>query len=92
MYCEKCGKTIIGNNCECGYIPSQFENNSHSNKIDINGNILFGIISGFLPMLGWIFYAIWRFKKPNLAKIVGLGAVIGTLISIGYKIFQISYQ
>ncbi len=41
------------------------------------GNIAWGILGFFIPIVGWILYFVWKNTKPGDAKVAGIGGIIG---------------
>lgn len=41
------------------------------------GNIGWGILGFFIPIVGWILYFVWKNTKPGNAKMAGIGGLIG---------------
>ena len=47
-----------------------------------SGNIGWGVLGFFFPIVGLILFLVWRTTKPNCAKVAGIGALIGFCLSL----------
>ena len=83
MYCMHCGKKIDENLLicpHCGTAQNQVTKKDY-------GGIGWGILGYFVPMAGIILFFIWKNEKPKTAKVLGIGALISTIIFISLFIF-----
>lgn len=51
------------------------------------GNIAWGILGFFIPIVGWILYFVWKNTKPGDAKMAGLGGIIGFCFNMFIQVF-----
>lgn len=50
------------------------------------GNIGYGILGFFFPLVGLILFLVWKDTKPADSKVSGIGALIGFCASIVFYI------
>lgn len=50
----------------------------HTNK----GNIGWGVLGFFIPLVGLILFLVWKTDRPADAKCAGVGALIGFILNI----------
>lgn len=50
-----------------------------------SGNIGWGVLGFFFPIVGLILFLVWRTSKPNCAKIAGIGALIGFCLGLVFR-------
>lgn len=75
MFCNKCGKEVKGNVCDCG-------NPIQNNEVVDNGGFGWGLLGCCIPLVGLIVFIVNKKEKPKTAKAAGIGALISTIISI----------
>ncbi len=82
MFCKNCGNQINDNavvcpncGCETGVKPTT------ANTED-TGNIGWGFLGFFFPLIGLILYLVWKDNKPKCAKVAGKGALVGVIIGV----------
>lgn len=100
MYCSKCGVALVDGKCPvCGRTETP-DNNSNANNstnqqqpqtIYISGekdgkNAGYNVLSFFFPIVGLIFYCIWKDQFPIRAKSCGKWALINVLVTIALYI------
>lgn len=54
--------------------------------IQEKGNIAWGILGFFIPIVGWILYFVWKNSKPADAKVAGMGGIIGFCFNVVVQI------
>ena len=47
-----------------------------------DSSIGWGILGFLIPIVGLILFLVWRNKKPNSAKVAGIGAIIGFVVNL----------
>lgn len=100
MYCSKCGVALVDGKCPvCGRTETP-DNNSNANNstnqqqpqtIYISGekdgkNAGYNVLSFFFPIVGLIFYCIWKDQFPIRAKSCGKWALISVIVTIALYI------
>lgn len=77
MYkCPNCENALQTNFNVCPYCGMKL--NSQSKK----GNIGWAILSFFIPIVGLLLFVVWHDNKNGDAKMAGIGALIGVLVSV----------
>lgn len=99
MYCSKCGVALVDGKCPvCG--RAEASNNSNANNstnqqqpqtIYISGekdgkNAGYNVLSFFFPIVGLIFYCIWKDQFPIRAKSCGKWALISVIVTVALYI------
>lgn len=100
MYCSKCGVALVDGKCPvCGRTETP-DNNSNANNstnqqqpqtIYISGekdgkNAGYNVLSFFFPIVGLIFYCIWKDQFPIRAKSCGKWALISVIVTVALYI------
>lgn len=100
MYCSKCGVALVDGKCPvCGRAEAP-NNNSNANNstnqqqpqtIYIFGekdgkNAGYNVLSFFFPIVGLIFYCIWKDQFPIRAKSCGKWALISVIVTVALYI------
>lgn len=100
MYCSKCGVALVDGKCPvCGRAEAP-NNNSNANNstnqqqpqtIYISGekdgkNAGYNVLSFFFPIVGLIFYCIWKDQFPIRAKNCGKWALISVIVTVALYI------
>ena len=100
MYCSKCGVALVDGKCPvCGRTEVP-DNNSNANNstnqqqpqtIYISGekdgkNAGYNVLSFFFPIVGLIFYCIWKDQFPIRAKSCGKWALISVIVTVALYI------
>ncbi len=85
MFCRVCGKEIndqavICPNCGCA------TGNNMPNQIANNGNIGWGILGFFIPLIGLILYLVWKDTRPKDSSYAGKGALISVIINVALTV------
>lgn len=101
MYCSKCGVALVDGKCPvCGRAEAPNNNNSNANNstnqqqpqtIYISGekdgkNAGYNVLSFFFPIVGLIFYCIWKDQFPIRAKSCGKWALISVIVTVALYI------
>ncbi len=89
-YCPNCGTQLNENQevcLQCGKVITESNNSTSSDT----GGFGWGLLGFCIPLVGLILYIVWKEEKPITAKAVGIGAIIGFVLSIFFGIFQISF-
>lgn len=81
MFCKYCGKDIQPDAEICIHCGRRLDNRPAASGQD-TGNIGWGVLGFFIPLVGLILYLIWKDEKPKTAKVAGKGALIGFIVSI----------
>ena len=68
-------EAVICPNCGCSQT-----NNIQRN--DDNGGFGWSFLGFCIPIVGLIFYLLWKNEKPITARAVGKGALIGVIVSV----------
>ncbi len=55
------------------------------------GNIGWGILGFFVPIVGLILYLVWKDSKPGDSKVAGMGALIGFGITFLFNVISIIF-
>lgn len=87
MFCEKCGRQVNGNVCECGnVIQSGIETGYNPNATSTSdvGGFGWWLLGCCIPVVGLILYLVWRDEKPNTAKSAGQGALVAFILGAAY--------
>lgn len=96
MFCNICGKELDSGArfCpECGapttsVTPPQVVNSNSSVSTD-KGNIGWGVLGFFLPLVGLILFLVWKDTKPGDSSMAGKGALLSVIISAGLSILWV---
>lgn len=101
MYCSKCGVALVDGKCPvCGRAGAPDNNNSNANNstnqqqpqtIYISGekdgkNAGYNVLSFFFPIVGLIFYCIWKDQFPIRAKSCGKWTLISVIVTVALYI------
>ena len=54
-----------------------------------SGSIGWGVLGFFFPIVGLILFLVWKSTKPNCAKVAGIGALIGFILSVGVNLLYL---
>ena len=84
-YCLNCGKEVDNNQeycMNCGVALSK-------PKKEDKGGFLWGLVGFLVPILGLIFFIIWREEKPKTSKAVGIGALVSVILYFLYIVINI---
>ncbi len=81
-FCTRCGKLIKNNSTACNYCGYTIKAHLNTNpeKVD-RGNFGWWLLGFLVPIVGLILWLIWRSDTPLKAKSIGIGALVGALIS-----------
>lgn len=83
MFCKNCGKEIDPHAAICIHCGVKVKNSA-----DDKPNMLLNVVSCCFPIVGLILYFVWKDEKPNSAKGVCYGALVGTALGILYYILM----
>lgn len=75
MFCRYCGKDISDDSVVCEYCGKDLQ--STGAKANDSANILWAVLSFFIPIVGLVLYLVWRTEKPETARVCGIGTLIG---------------
>ena len=97
-YCPNCGKVTIPNAAVCLNCGYSLVNLQTQSSAEDDGNIGWGILGFFIPLVGLILYLVWKDSKPKSAKMAGKWALISftigfafiTLIQLGILFFSLA--
>lgn len=85
MYCHNCGKEVGQDMKFCPYCGAQLDQiQSFNSTITNNDNKSFGyaLLSFFVPIVGIVFYVLWKDEFPMRAKSCLKGFVAGIVLYI----------
>ena len=57
-----------------------YQNISNNQSGDDTGNVGWGVLGFFIPLVGLILFIVWNSTKPKNAKMAGIGALIGFVL------------
>lgn len=80
-YCPNCGNKLEPNADVCLKCGKLLNKKEPTNIMD-NGNIGWGVLGYFIPIVGLIIYIIYKDTKPITAKYAGIGALISVIINV----------
>ncbi len=80
MYCTNCGKEIDEKAAVCLGCGCDVKNIRNSAKD--TGSIGWGFLGFFVPLAGFILWAVLNDTQPKNAKKAGVGAIIGLIASV----------
>lgn len=100
MFCQNCGHEVNESDRFCPYCGAAQGNTSYTyfnEKVNQSqkqppvkedtGNVGFGVLAFFFPIVGLILFLCWRKEKPKTAKHTGIGALASVLFSLVAGIF-----
>ena len=76
-YCKNCGSQIDNRAIicpKCG-VPQE----TKPAVVD-NGGFGWGFLGFILPVVALVLFRFWKQTKPNTARVVGIGALVGAII------------
>ena len=83
MYCPKCYQKITENHKFCTQCGASL---SDLKKIETpepsGGNFWFGVLSFLEPIAGFIFFGVWKKKRPKRAKVCGINAIVSAALAL----------
>ena len=80
MYCTNCGREIDDKAAVCLGCGCEVKNVRNSAKV--TGSIGWGFLGFFVPLAGFILWAVLNDTQPKNAKKAGIGAIIGVVASV----------
>lgn len=80
MYCTNCGREIDDKAAVCLGCGCSVRSKSDASKD--TGSIGWGFLGFFVPMAGFILWAVLNDTQPKNAKKAGIGAIIGVIASV----------
>lgn len=80
MYCTNCGREIDDKAAVCLGCGCEVKNVRNSAKD--TGSIGWGFLGFFVPLAGFILWAVLNDTQPKNAKKAGIGAIIGVVASV----------
>lgn len=91
-FCKNCGQEITDNavNCpNCGTATQNQTNVTTTNTNDDKGGFLWGALGCCIPIVGLILFLVWKSDKPQTAKSVGIGAIVGAVLTLLFWVIYI---
>jgi hypothetical protein len=80
MFCTNCGREIDEKAAVCLGCGCEVKNVKNSAKD--TGSIGWGFLGFFVPLAGFILWAVLNDTQPKNAKKAGIGAIIGIIASV----------
>ena len=80
MFCTNCGREIDEKAAVCLGCGCEVKNARNSAKD--TGSIGWGFLGFFVPLAGFILWAVLNDTQPKNAKKAGIGAIIGIIASV----------
>ena len=95
-YCQNCGAQIDDKAVICVHcgVQAQPNQNTNSNAVNPNDSSSFGmaLLGFFIPIVGFIMYAMNRATSPLKAKSSLKGAIVGMIVNfVSVIIFYVFY-
>jgi hypothetical protein len=90
-FCRNCGAEIHDEAVicpHCGVAQKASGLNTTTPAVNDQGGFGWGLLGFCIPLVGLILYLVWKDDRPNTARSVGKGALIGV---ITYVVFYILY-
>lgn len=76
-FCPNCGKEVLTSNDDSQSVISHDSNMVKGEK----ANVWFAVLSFFIPLAGLIVFLVKKDKEPKTAKVSGICAIVGFLLS-----------
>ena len=76
-FCPNCGKEVLTSNDDSQSVISDDSNMVKGEK----ANVWFAVLSFFIPLAGLIVFLVKKDKEPKTAKVSGICAIVGFLLS-----------
>ena len=76
-FCPNCGKEVLTSNDGSQSVISDDSNMVKGEK----ANVWFAVLSFFIPLAGLIVFLVKKDKEPKTAKVSGICAIVGFLLS-----------
>lgn len=90
-FCSNCGGQLNDNQAVCLSCGVAVKQMNQKVVVD-DGNIGWGILGFFVPIVGLVLYLIWKDEQPNNSLMAGKGALISLCVTVGgYILFFIFY-
>ena len=82
-FCPSCGAAMPVAQQPSPYAqPTPYAQAPAPAPVEDKGSIGWGILGFLIPIVGLILFLVWRNKKPNSAKVAGIGAIIGFVVNL----------
>lgn len=97
-FCPVCGTPVIapGQPQPNTYQPAQqpYQQNyayypPQQPAVNDNGGCGWMLLGGLVPLLGLILFLIWKAERPKTAKAAGIGALVGTILSVALTVIGV---
>ena len=82
MYCHQCGKEINTDSKFCSYCGAQLYQDQVIHQEKDDKSIGYAILSFFIPIVGIIFYVLWKNDFPMRAKSCLKGFIAGIVVYV----------
>ena len=78
MFCKNCGKEIDDNAVICPHCGVAQKDTPEV----VDNGFGWGLLGCCIPVVGLIFFVVWRDTKPKTALAAGIGALVSVAIAI----------
>lgn len=94
-YCKKCGAELTEHTFFCPKCGAEINPTTPQTyqtytvppqQLNDSGSIIWGVLGFIFPILGLIFFLIWRNTKPRTARMAGKGALISVALSLVFSL------
>ncbi len=82
MYCKHCGKEVKEEAYVCLNCGCKIHDEKNESSMEDTGNIGWGFLGFFVPIVGLILYLLWKNDCPKNSKMAGKGALINVILSV----------
>ena len=84
--CPNCGNSNLIQ-MQPNYQYQPVNNPVYTNNVQRNdGNIGWGFLGFFVPVIGLVLFCVWKDEQPLNAKYAGMGALISTILSVVFVV------
>lgn len=85
-YCPQCGKQVVDEAVVCVGCGCALNKNWANGRQDSAG-FGWGFLGFLFPIVGLVLYLVWKDERPKRAKSIGIGAIVGCVLSLIGSIF-----
>ena len=83
MYCPKCYQKLEDHLNYCTNCGAALPKGQQTTATEETGsNFGFGLLSFLEPIVGLVFFCVWKRNRPRRAKVCGINALIGGICSV----------
>ena len=91
MFCPKCYQKIGDKSNFCKHCGASLQNLQNITTPEPSGgNFWFGVLSFFEPIVGFVFFGVWRKKRPRRAKVCGINSLVSVALALFFLLPVIS--